>query len=126
MKEFKVDDRFIIPKIKDGYLLIEVQEVTDYNMMHHRCKGCIFRSPLNNGFYCENRNHIYGYCNSGRRKDEKNIIFKKLKNVKFTKRMSYDSRNNCKERQITPCGICPLMFKCPYDEDKNKYNNLKK
>ncbi len=37
--------------------------------------------------------------------------------------MSYSSRNNCKERQITPCGICPLMFKCPYDEDKDKYNN---
>ena len=40
--------------------------------------------------------------------------------------MSYDSRSNCKEKQITPCGICPLMFKCPYDEDKSKYNNLKK
>ncbi len=121
MKEFKVGDKFIIPRGKDGCLLIEVQEVTDYNMMHHRCKGCIF-----NVFYCENSRHIYGYCNRGRRSDEKNIIFKKLKNVKFTKRMSYDSRSNCKERQITPCGICPLMFKCPYDEDKNKYNNLKK
>lgn len=28
--------------------------------------------------------------------------------------MSYESRSRCKERQITPCGICPLMFKCPY------------
>ena len=126
MKEFKIGDRFIIPKGKDGYILIEVQEVTDYNMMHHRCKGCIFRSSLNNGFYCEDSNHIYGYCNRGRRKDEKNIIFKKLKNVKFIKRMSYNSRINCKEGQITPCGICPLMFKCPYDEDKDKYIHLKK
>lgn len=116
MKEFKVGDRFIISKGKDGYLLLEVQEVTE-----SRCKGCIF-----NGFYCVNSKHIYGYCNRGRRSDEKNIIFKKLKNVKFTKRMSYDSRSNCKEKQITPCGICPLMFKCPYDEDKSKYNNLKK
>lgn len=38
--------------------------------------------------------------------------------------MSYESRSRCKERQITPCGICPLMFKCPYDEeDEDKYNN---
>lgn len=40
--------------------------------------------------------------------------------------MRYNSRNNCKERQITPCGICPLMFKCPYDEDKDKFNKRKK
>lgn len=41
--------------------------------------------------------------------------------------MSYESRSRCKERQITPCGICPLMFKCPYDEeDEDKYNNHKK
>jgi hypothetical protein len=40
--------------------------------------------------------------------------------------MSYSSRNNCKERQITPCGICLLMFKCPYDEGKDKYNNHRK
>lgn len=42
--------------------------------------------------------------------------------------MSYKSRSRCKERQITPCGICPLMFKCPYDEeeDEDKYNNHKK
>lgn len=39
--------------------------------------------------------------------------------------MSYESRSRCKERQITHCGICPLMFKCPYDEDKDKYNNYK-
>lgn len=32
----------------------------------------------------------------------------------------------CKEKQITPCGICPLMFKCPYDEDKDKFNKRKK
>lgn len=121
MKEFKVGDRFIIPKGKDDMLLIEVQEVTDHNMMNHRCKGCIF-----NGFYCENSKHIYGYCNRERRSDEKNIIFKKLKNVQFIKRRGYNLRNNCQERQITPCGICPLMFKCPYDEDKDKYSNHKK
>ena len=40
--------------------------------------------------------------------------------------MSYESRSRCKERQITNFGISPLMFKCPYDEDKDKYNNLKK
>lgn len=34
--------------------------------------------------------------------------------------MSYKSRGECKERQITPCGICPLMFKCPYDDDKKE------
>lgn len=40
--------------------------------------------------------------------------------------MSYESRSRCKERQITPCGICPLMFKCPYDEDEDKFNLRKK
>lgn len=40
--------------------------------------------------------------------------------------MSYESRSRCKERQITPCGICPLMLKCPYDEDEDKYNHSKK
>ena len=40
--------------------------------------------------------------------------------------MSYESRRKCKTRQITSCGICPLMFKCPYDEDKDKYNHRKK
>ena len=40
--------------------------------------------------------------------------------------MSYGSRSRCKERQITPCGICPLMFKCPYEEDEDKYNHRKK
>lgn len=40
--------------------------------------------------------------------------------------MSYYSRNRCKARHIAHCGICPLMFKCPYDEDKDKYNHLKK
>lgn len=40
--------------------------------------------------------------------------------------MSYESIRRCKERQIAPCGICPLMFKCPYDEDKDKYNDNKK
>lgn len=40
--------------------------------------------------------------------------------------MNYESRSRCKERQITPCGICPLMFKCPYDEGKDKYNHRKK
>ena len=39
--------------------------------------------------------------------------------------MSYQSRNKCKERQITTCGICPLMFKCPYDEDENKNKKRK-
>lgn len=39
--------------------------------------------------------------------------------------MSYESRSRCKERQITPCGICPLMFKCPYDEDEDEYNRKK-
>lgn len=41
--------------------------------------------------------------------------------------MSYESRRKCRAREITPCGICPLMFKCPYDEeDKDKYNHSKK
>ena len=40
--------------------------------------------------------------------------------------MSYESRSRCKERQITPCGICTLMFECPYDEDKDEYNDNKK
>ena len=40
--------------------------------------------------------------------------------------MSYESRRKCRIRQVTPCGTCPLMFKCPYDEDKDKYNNHKK
>lgn len=40
--------------------------------------------------------------------------------------MSYESRRKCRTRQITPCWICPLMFKCPYDEDKDKFNNIKK
>ena len=40
--------------------------------------------------------------------------------------MSYESRSICKERQITPCGICPFMFKYPYDEDEDEYNDNKK
>lgn len=40
--------------------------------------------------------------------------------------MSYKLRSRCKERQITPCGICPLMFECPYDEDKDLFNHCKK
>ncbi len=31
--------------------------------------------------------------------------------------MSYKSRSKCRQRQILPCGICPLMFNCPYDEE---------
>lgn len=40
--------------------------------------------------------------------------------------MSYQSRRKCKDRNIIPCGLCPLMFKCPYDEDKEKYKSIRK
>lgn len=36
--------------------------------------------------------------------------------------MSYESRKRCERRLIRTCVICPLMFNCPYDEDKDKYN----
>ena len=68
MKEFKVGERFIIPDDDDGYL-IEVQERDFYSS----CDGCFFFDD----FTCINIR--YGYCNSERRSDKKNIIFKEVK-----------------------------------------------
>ena len=67
MKGLKVGERFIIPDGDDGYL-IEVKE-RDF---HSSCDGCFF-----NDFICLNIR--YGYCDSERRSDKKNVIFKEVK-----------------------------------------------
>lgn len=67
MKELKVGERFLIPDGDDGYL-IEVQE----RDRHSLCDGCFF-----NDFNCINIR--YGYCDSERRSDHKNVIFKEVK-----------------------------------------------
>lgn len=98
MREFKVGERIIL----------EVIETTCI-----ACEDCFFAKEE---YACPDN------CSSTERSDGKNVIFKEVKK----QRMSYESRSRCKARQITHCGICPLMFKCPYDEDKDKYNHFKK
>lgn len=65
--EFEVGARFTILDF-DIIHLIEVQERDSRSL----CDGCFF-----NDFTCINIR--YGYCDSERRSDHKNVIFKEVK-----------------------------------------------